>query len=132
MKQRSELLSQLSAIITGAAGGVVMAGVLLGLLRVTGYEWKSLSFLLITLARMAMPLCLDPLRRRGIDPAWAEIVMIVLSAAICFGYVRVSAVNRTASERMNLAVALIHAASLLGYTAQFFVSWLNDRSQKEQ
>ena len=132
MKEKSDTFSILSAVLAGAGCGVLMAAVLLRLTQITGYEVNSLSFWFIAAAACAMPLCLDTLRYRGISPAVAEIVMIVVSAAVCFGYESIAAVNPAAKSAMTAAYAVMHGLSLLVYAAQFFISRLCNRERRDR
>ncbi len=129
MDSKSDVFRTISALMIGAASGVLMAVLLLGLLQKTDFAVNRFSFCVIAAAAGALPLCLDVLRRRGIEPAVSELVMILLSALICFGYAVTAAGNELAAQRMRSAVLLAHLPAILVYAAQWAIAWLKRGKQ---
>ena len=119
MDSKSDVFRRISALMIGAAAGVAMAAVILVLFQKTGFRTDSASFYLIALTAAALPLCLDVLKTRGIERELAELVMILISVLICFGYARTAAANELTAERMTRTVLLAHVPAVLVYAAQW-------------
>lgn len=132
MDSNSDVFRGISAVIIGTAAGALMASVLLFILQKTGFASDTGSFYLIVLIAAVLPLCLDILRKRGIAPELSEAVMIIVSAVICLGYTRITAINEAALNRMNHAAVLVHLAALLVYTAQWAVSLYRQNRNKNE
>ncbi len=124
MNADSMMFRRISAVLIGCGAGVLMALILLLLFQNSAFRVNSGSFLFIAAAAAVMPLCLDVLRVRGIEPEIAEAVMIVLSAVICIGYVSASAGNELAHQYMMQAVVLVHCLALLVYILQWALHFL--------
>ena len=129
MDSKSDVFRTISAVMIGAAAGTMMAVLLLVLLQKTGFTVNRPGFYLIALAAGALPLCLDVLRRREIQPAVSELVMILLSGLICFGYALMTAANELAAQRMRTAVLLVHLPAVLVYAAQWMAALIKRGKQ---
>ena len=129
MDSKTEVFRTISALMIGAAAGTMMAVLLLVLLQKTDFAVNRASFYLIALAAAALPLCLDVLRQRGVNPAVSELVMILLSGLICVGYALTTAGNALAEERMRRAVLLAHLPAVAVYAVQWAAGFLRRRKQ---
>ena len=129
MDSESIVFRRISALIIGAAAGVGMAMLLLLLFQATAFHMDNGSFFLIAAAAAALPLCLDRLRRRQIEPELAEPVMILLSALICAGYAHVSAGNEITRSQMLKTVLTVHGISLAVYCGQWIIHFISLRKQ---
>jgi len=129
MDSKTEVFRTISALMIGAAAGTMMAVLLLVLLQKTDFAVNRASFYLIALAAAALPLCLDVLRQRGVNPAVSELVMILLSGLICVGYALTTAGNALAEERMHRAVFLAHLPAVAVYAVQWAAGFLRRRKQ---
>ena len=83
----------------------------------------------IALTAAALPLCLDVLKTRGIGRELAELVMILISVLICFGYAETAAANELTAERMTRTVLLAHVPAVLVYAAQWAAFWIRQGKQ---
>ena len=129
MDSKTDVFRTISALMIGAAAGTMMALLLLVLLQKTDFAVNRAAFYLVALAAGALPLCLDVLRNRGIEPAVSELIMILLSGLICFGYAKTAAGNALAEERMCRAVLLAHLPAVIVYAVQWTAGFLRRGKQ---
>ena len=112
MKETNDTLKTISAILMGAAGGVLMATVNTAVLSQEGASVDILPFILLIIISAGIPWCFDSIGRRGMNPILAEGIMIVLSFGICvlFSYI----VSKTDHTRglLIIRILVIHGIAL--------------------
>ena len=121
MDRTSPGFRMISAIVIGAAGGVLMAAVLLFLFQRTGYDAGSVSFYLIAAAVFALPWCMSWIGKRGIYEYPAQFVMCGVSLVITLLYMHETAGNATAETDMSRAFVLVHGIAVLGTLVRFLI-----------
>ena len=89
MKDTTDTLKTISAILMGVAGGVLIAAVNIAVLSQEGASIDILPFLLLIIISAGIPWCFDSIGKRGMNPILAEGIMIFLSFGICalFAYI---------------------------------------------
>ncbi len=112
----------LSSVVIGAAGGVLMAGILLFLFLETGWQINTLSFGLIVLTASALPWCMNWIEKRGMNGYVAEGVMTAVSLVICLLYMHEASGNRSASEAMTRSFVIVHAVSAVITLIRFLIN----------
>ena len=121
MDRTSAGFRMISAIVIGAAGGVLMAAVLLFLFQFTGYDTGSVSFFLIAALAFALPWCMSCIGKRGIYEYPAQFVMCIVSLVISLLYMHATAGNVTAKTDMGRAFVLVHGIALIGTLIRFLI-----------
>ena len=101
----------ISSIMIGAAGGVLMASVLLFLFQRTGYALNTASLFLTAVIASAIPWCMQWVEKRGIYPFPAEFLMTAVSLIICLLYMHEASGNELAAASMTRAFVIVHAVS---------------------
>lgn len=131
MDEHSETLRWISTILMGAAGGVLLAGVILFFLNAIGFQNRSLPFFLLLVLASGIPWCFDAVEKRGMNPLACELLLIALSFGICLLYGHVSAKTEETAAMINRTTALIHAVSLAVTGIRFAVRYYRARKEEE-
>ena len=131
MDENSETLRWISTILMGAAGGVLLAGIILFFLNTIGFQNRSVPFLFLLLLAGGIPWCFDVVEKRGMNPLACELLLIALSFGICLLYGHVSAKTEATAAMINGTTALLHAVSLAVTGIRFVVRYYRTRKEKE-
>ena len=112
MKETTDSLKTVSAILMGAAGSVLMAAANITVLSQEGTSLDTLPLILLIIISAGIPWCFDSIGKRGMNPILAEGIMIVLSFGICVLFAGI--VSKTDHTRGVLItrILVIHGISL--------------------
>jgi hypothetical protein len=102
----------------GAAGGIVMALLLLYMMISTVFTTGGIGFILELLVAAALPLCLNVVRNEGIMLKTAQFLMVAVSFTITLyyaGYVSAPADFANMNAAIIVLSAILHGVSLASF-----------------
>jgi len=114
--------------LTGIAGGMLMAMILLIMMRMASYPLFTLSFWLILAAACVLPACMIPLEKAGMK-RYSQLVAVGVSLGICLAYAKTAGRNDATVTMLMQEVGVLHAGSLLVTLIRLFFA--DHRNGKE-
>jgi hypothetical protein len=107
--------------LTGIAGGMLMAMILLIMMRMASYPLFTLSFWLILAAACVLPACMIPLEKAGMK-RYSQLVAVGVSLGICLAYAKTAGRNDATVTMLMQEVGVLHAGSLLVTLIRLFLA----------